>query len=489
MSQKNVQSRIDEIMALTVGDGTSKGNRRVIRKIRKLLNRAETLITIDASVFVPQLNAAYRTRMGKAAPVNVSDKYLKLCQEVIKEWAEIVKGDKDNYSLDSKSTNKIAFTIKEAINRVGNARDNYEFFRKKNAKIVLDLVETKKYNQLFRGRTKTKSGSKRQIFDVGHVYSVTEKGRGGIAAGLLDEALTDDDGTELQEKDFQNPHQYRALKDARANIGIKDEEVLFISGTGGQARVTSRIYLTVESDAGNRTKSSADKTAGEEVKTILTNELRQKWKPSAKEVTNWKGSPSLKDYVGDMIVNTPAKKRAYKKKLATNKTKYKRPNKTKVNKTRKASRSAEFNATRASVQASIITPDIAKRLPKANKQAATTEKGQGHNDFAIAAAGLLAVKRAINKRLPEEVRRNMGRPALRYRTGRFAESTQVESITPSARTLMVKYTYRLNPYETFENTGSKKWPSGYNPKPLISKSIRGLALSMFKITALTTRRV
>jgi hypothetical protein len=54
---------------------------------------------------------------------------------------------------------------------------------------------------------------------------------------------------------------------------------------------------------------------------------------------------------------------------------------------------------------------------------------------------------------------------------------------------MVKYTYRLNPYETFENEGRKRWPSGYNPKPLISKSIRNLALSMFKIEALTTRRV
>ena len=83
----------------------------------------------------------------------------------------------------------------------------------------------------------------------------------------------------------------------------------------------------------------------------------------------------------------------------------------------------------------------------------------------------------------------MGRPELNYITGRFANSTMIESITPSARTLMVKYTYRLNPYETFENTGKRKWPSGYNPKPLISKSIRGLALSMFKITALTTRRV
>ena len=84
---------------------------------------------------------------------------------------------------------------------------------------------------------------------------------------------------------------------------------------------------------------------------------------------------------------------------------------------------------------------------------------------------------------------NMGKPNLTNRTGRFAESVNIQSITPAARTLMVKYTYRINPYETFENKGSRRWPSGYNPKPLISKSIRGLAMEMFKISALTTRRV
>ena len=36
----------------------------------------------------------------------------------------------------------------------------------------------------------------------------------------------------------------------------------------------------------------------------------------------------------------------------------------------------------------------------------------------------------------------------------------------------------LSPYETFENTGARKWRTSYNPKPLISKSIRELALEI-----------
>ena len=58
---------------------------------------------------------------------------------------------------------------------------------------------------------------------------------------------------------------------------------------------------------------------------------------------------------------------------------------------------------------------------------------------------------------------------------------------PAAQTLMVKYNYKINPYETFENRGKKRWPSGYNPKTLISKSIRELALGLID-NKLTIRR-
>ena len=100
---------------------------------------------------------------------------------------------------------------------------------------------------------------------------------------------------------------------------------------------------------------------------------------------------------------------------------------------------------------------------------------------------LLKVKNAINKRLPAEVRRNMGRPALINRSGRFSNSVMIDSVFPAAQTLLIKYNYRLNPYETFENKGRNKWPSGYNPKPLIAKSIRNLAMGMVD-QKLTIRR-
>lgn len=86
------------------------------------------------------------------------------------------------------------------------------------------------------------------------------------------------------------------------------------------------------------------------------------------------------------------------------------------------------------------------------------------------------LKVKINQRLPAEVRRNMGRPALINRTSRFSNSAMLTELRQGPKTLIGKYTYMLNPYETFENEGQKQWPTGYNPKPLIAQSIRNLAM-------------
>ena len=91
-------------------------------------------------------------------------------------------------------------------------------------------------------------------------------------------------------------------------------------------------------------------------------------------------------------------------------------------------------------------------------------------------ANLLKVETLINKRLPAEVRRNMGRPALINQTGRFSNSVELERLRETAGGISGEYTYLLSPYQTFENEGSRRWPSGYNPKPLITKSIRNLAI-------------
>jgi hypothetical protein len=104
------------------------------------------------------------------------------------------------------------------------------------------------------------------------------------------------------------------------------------------------------------------------------------------------------------------------------------------------------------------------------------------------AAQLARLKKYIQSKLPAEVRRNMGRPALRNITGRFSSSVQLVSLIEGRNTLIAKYTYLLSPYETFENTGKRSWPLAYNPKTLIAKSIRNLAQGRIA-QKLTLRRV
>jgi hypothetical protein len=102
-------------------------------------------------------------------------------------------------------------------------------------------------------------------------------------------------------------------------------------------------------------------------------------------------------------------------------------------------------------------------------------KGDDERDSGSIQRELNKLKTAINRRLPAEVRRNMGRPALINQTGRFSNSAELLNLRQAAKTVVGNYTYQLNPYETFENTGRSRWPVGYNPKPLIAKSIRNLA--------------
>lgn len=79
----------------------------------------------------------------------------------------------------------------------------------------------------------------------------------------------------------------------------------------------------------------------------------------------------------------------------------------------------------------------------------------------------------INAELPAKMAQEMGRPFLEERSGTFQNSVRLETLTHGPKTVVGQYSYQYSPYETFEN--SSRWPSGYNPKPVISRAIRELA--------------
>lgn len=128
------------------------------------------------------------------------------------------------------------------------------------------------------------------------------------------------------------------------------------------------------------------------------------------------------------------------------------------------------------------------RRSRARVKATAIAVSREQNKNKTKQVNLARIMMLINNSLADTIKRNMGRPSLINRTGRFADSARVVSLNPAKQTTVASYTYQLNPYETFENTGERTWPAGYNPKPLIAKSIREEAAKYLE-TKLTLRRV
>lgn len=96
------------------------------------------------------------------------------------------------------------------------------------------------------------------------------------------------------------------------------------------------------------------------------------------------------------------------------------------------------------------------------------------------------VRMQINKDLAKTVEGNMGRPALENQSGTFANSVRLETLRQAPKSIVGEYSYMESPYATFEN--SDRWPSGYNPKPLITRSIRELAQQQLENSKFVLRK-
>jgi len=93
---------------------------------------------------------------------------------------------------------------------------------------------------------------------------------------------------------------------------------------------------------------------------------------------------------------------------------------------------------------------------------------------------LTSLQSLINQHLQNVISANMGsgteKRILNYRTGRFAESAKVESMSQSRQGMITAfYSYMKNPYQTFEPGFKQGSPKTRDPKLLISQSIREIA--------------
>lgn len=126
-----------------------------------------------------------------------------------------------------------------------------------------------------------------------------------------------------------------------------------------------------------------------------------------------------------------------------------------------------------------------KATTKVNIKAKTKSIGsvfripiQGFVDKVVPSSiNLLAILQAsINKQVAKNMGKGNEHRVLNYRTGRFAESVQVQRLSESRQGMITAfYSYMRNPYGTFSEGGRQQFPKSRDPKLLISKSVRELA--------------
>ena len=266
---------------------------------------------------------------------------------------------------------------------------------------------------------------------------------------------------EIKTKKVNNrPVQYRVVK---GQIGVKNEREL--------------------TDWGKRAKKKGGGNIIDDIMKALEEELAD-----IKGLTKKKDGVSISDFEASSPFSQQAssfyKGQIVKQILEGNKKHIKTTTNTKIKPFKPGKRAGTVKSrTKSKPKKKIIT--VARRRKRRTQG---VEKGTGKAANTSKVAELARLTAYINSRLPAEVRRNMGRPALINQTGRFSNSVQLISLTEAQKTIMAKYTYLLSPYATFENTGKKRWPLGYNPKTLIAKSIRNLAQGRIE-NKLTLRRV
>ena len=470
---------------------------------RDEINKLEALCTVDVQEMTDSLMLAFRhynpiaAKEGKILSVKKKI-FNRFSKEVLTGWKAKVSTSKV-FELKTQSAGKISFIIPAKVPKGAEA-----VFSSTNKKICEPLLQKKVYAEHFslgnqesrtaKGEiaTRKKKGNKKTEgsltdFDAAHgagfsAFEAEQSLRANAIGAMLDISNLSSASSETHKlaSNF-----VESMLEGESNFTITK---------GGKVKSTSTLTMSIQTKrqnvqeggpsgaASKKQKKLLRETEAELVRLIKLNKGKgpDSWGPEGM------ASPSVIQGVASNIINSPIKKKLYAKRKARNNTKYKKT--VRSESTPKQSESFKTETKRISIRGGGITNSMkvaAVRKPKGR------EKGGGgasdQKDFATKIRKLLKVKRAINARLPAEVRRNMGKPGLTNRTGRFSNSAEVTQILPAAQTLMVKYTYRLNPYETYENTGKKRWPAGYNPKPLIAKSIRGLALGLID-EKLTIRR-
>jgi hypothetical protein len=143
--------------------------------------------------------------------------------------------------------------------------------------------------------------------------------------------------------------------------------------------------------------------------------------------------------------------------------------------------------TRKNPKASILN----KKRPKKLKSRVATSALPRFRDLKGKFTSAASIKQLIQAQITAQVKDNMGEGgSLVNRTGRFAESVTITNVTQTRQgSLTAFYSYMKYPYQTFER-GFKQGSTRRDPRLLIHKSIKEIALKLVHSKLnIKTRRV
>ena len=185
--------------------------------------------------------------------------------------------------------------------------------------------------------------------------------------------------------------------------------------------------------------------------------------PLVKEIATDTASPSLVDMARDKLVA------AFSGKAPKLLPKYvsKQTGTTNVQKLKKVKTPSNLIKTAASVSST-------------NNISIIPSKSKPNWTYGAGSVNLTSLQSLINSHLQNVISANMGdgssKRILNYRTGRFAASAKVETMSQSRQGMITAfYSYMKNPYQTFEPGFKQGSPKTRDPKLLISQSIREIA--------------
>jgi hypothetical protein len=190
--------------------------------------------------------------------------------------------------------------------------------------------------------------------------------------------------------------------------------------------------------------------------------LKSLMEQTVEKIVGTKGSPSMLDLIGMAVSEAiSGKKKAENREYVSSNTKI------------ASSKSSKIDT-------KTLRSGIKKDLAKVKKLKASVKAVPRFVPAVIDVTNLVSLQALLDSQLVQRVKDNMGkgsrRDVLNLRSGRLAESVQVERLSESrAGMITAFYSYMKNPYATFSQGGRQQSPRSRDPKSLISKSIREIA--------------